>query len=117
LGRASAERSTIWSAGTLDSPRTRVFGMMTEAGYLSDSRTRKLESPPKTHFHGNQAQQREIEVRDERLPRGHDRCPQINNGKWLLPSGLRGEVERSEGSARVFWTKPINQAIASACSV
>jgi hypothetical protein len=77
----------------------------------------KLESPPKTHFHGNQAQQREIEVRDERLPRGHDRCPQINNGKWLLPSGLRGEVERSEGSARVFWTKPINQAIASACSV
>jgi hypothetical protein len=29
-----------WSAGTLGSLRTRVFGMMTEAGYLSDSRTR-----------------------------------------------------------------------------
>jgi hypothetical protein len=31
-----------WSAGTLESLRTRVFGMMTEAGYLSDSRTRTL---------------------------------------------------------------------------
>ena len=31
-----------WSAGTLDSLRTRVFGMMAEAGYLSDSRTRTL---------------------------------------------------------------------------
>jgi len=32
-----------WSTGTLSSLRTRVFGMMTEAGYLSDSRTRKLQ--------------------------------------------------------------------------
>jgi hypothetical protein len=32
----------VWSAGTLSSLRTRVFGMMTEAGYLSDSRTRAL---------------------------------------------------------------------------
>lgn len=31
-----------WAAGTLESLRTRVFGMMTEAGYLSDSRTRAL---------------------------------------------------------------------------
>ena len=31
-----------WSAGTLASLRTRVFGMMTEAGYLSDSRKRVL---------------------------------------------------------------------------
>ena len=31
-----------WSEGTLDSLRTRMFGMMTEAGYLSDSRTRLL---------------------------------------------------------------------------
>jgi hypothetical protein len=31
-----------WSVGTLESLRTRVFGMMTEAGYLSDSRTRML---------------------------------------------------------------------------
>lgn len=32
----------LWSAGTLESLRTRTFGMMTEAGYLSDSRTRTL---------------------------------------------------------------------------
>lgn len=32
-----------WSAGTRESLRTRVFGMMAEAGYLSDSRTRALE--------------------------------------------------------------------------
>jgi hypothetical protein len=32
-----------WSAGTLESLRTRVFGMLTEAGYLSDSRTRRLQ--------------------------------------------------------------------------
>jgi hypothetical protein len=31
-----------WSPGTLKSLRTWVFGMMTEAGYLSDSRTRAL---------------------------------------------------------------------------
>jgi len=31
-----------WSTGTLASLRTRVFGMLTEAGYLSDSRSRKL---------------------------------------------------------------------------
>jgi hypothetical protein len=31
-----------WSAGTLESLRTRVFGMMTEAGYLHDSRVRTL---------------------------------------------------------------------------
>jgi hypothetical protein len=31
-----------WSAGTVESLRTRVFGMMTEGGYLSDSRTRRL---------------------------------------------------------------------------
>jgi hypothetical protein len=31
-----------WSTGTLDSLRTRVFGMMTEAGWLSDSRVRTL---------------------------------------------------------------------------
>ena len=31
-----------WSAGTLDSLRTRVLGMMTEASYLSDSRRRTL---------------------------------------------------------------------------
>lgn len=31
-----------WSTATLDMLRTRAFGMMTEAGYLSDSRTRTL---------------------------------------------------------------------------
>jgi len=31
-----------WSPATRDSLRTRVFGMMTEAGYLSDSRGRQL---------------------------------------------------------------------------
>ncbi len=31
-----------WSTATLDMLRTRAFGMMTEAGYLSDSRTRIL---------------------------------------------------------------------------
>lgn len=31
-----------WSTTTLEKLRTRVFGMMTEAGYLSDSRTRTL---------------------------------------------------------------------------
>jgi hypothetical protein len=31
-----------WSAATQDKLRTRVFGMMTEAGYLSDSRSRTL---------------------------------------------------------------------------
>lgn len=31
-----------WSAATLEKLRTRVYGMMTEAGYLSDSRTRTL---------------------------------------------------------------------------
>lgn len=31
-----------WSAGTLTSLRTRVFGMLSEAGYLSDSRGRTL---------------------------------------------------------------------------
>jgi hypothetical protein len=31
-----------WSVATLETLRTRVFGMMTEAGYLSDSRTRTL---------------------------------------------------------------------------
>lgn len=31
-----------WTATTQDKLRTRVFGMMTEAGYLSDSRTRAL---------------------------------------------------------------------------
>jgi hypothetical protein len=31
-----------WSATTQDKLRTRVFGMMTEAGYLSDSRSRAL---------------------------------------------------------------------------
>ena len=33
-----------WSPATRDSLRTRVFGMMTEAGYLSDSRGRRLKS-------------------------------------------------------------------------
>ncbi|NJN64545.1 MAG: DUF1819 family protein [Acidobacteria bacterium] len=32
-----------WSAGTLESLRTRVFGMLTQAGYLSDSRRRRLQ--------------------------------------------------------------------------
>jgi hypothetical protein len=31
-----------WSAATVAKLRTRVFGMMTEAGYLSDSRRRVL---------------------------------------------------------------------------
>jgi hypothetical protein len=31
-----------WSAGTLTSLRTRVFGMLAEAGYLSDARHRVL---------------------------------------------------------------------------
>ena len=31
-----------WTAATEEKLRTRVFGMMTEAGYLSDSRQRKL---------------------------------------------------------------------------
>jgi hypothetical protein len=31
-----------WTAATLEKLRTRVFGMMTEAGYLSDSRSRTL---------------------------------------------------------------------------
>ena len=31
-----------WSAATLEKLRTRAYGMMTEAGYLSDSRTRIL---------------------------------------------------------------------------
>jgi len=31
-----------WSTSTQEKLRTRVFGMMTEAGYLSDSRTRRL---------------------------------------------------------------------------
>ena len=31
-----------WTAATQEKLRTRVFGMMTEAGYLSDSRTRTL---------------------------------------------------------------------------
>ena len=31
-----------WSAATLEMLRARTFGMMTEAGYLSDSRTRTL---------------------------------------------------------------------------
>ena len=35
-------RTPDWSAGTLTSLRTRVFGMLTEAGYLSDARTRTL---------------------------------------------------------------------------
>jgi hypothetical protein len=37
-------RTPHWSAGTLSSLRTRVFGMLTEAGYLSDARTRTLRS-------------------------------------------------------------------------
>ena len=32
-----------WSATTQDKLRTRVFGMLIEAGYLSDSRTRRLQ--------------------------------------------------------------------------
>ena len=35
-------RTPDWSTGTLTSLRTRVFGMLTEAGYLSDARTRAL---------------------------------------------------------------------------
>lgn len=31
-----------WTTATQEKLRTRVFGMMTEAGYLSDSRTRRL---------------------------------------------------------------------------
>ena len=31
-----------WTAATLEKLRTRVYGMLTEAGYLSDSRTRTL---------------------------------------------------------------------------
>ena len=31
-----------WTAATLEKLRTRAYGMLTEAGYLSDSRTRTL---------------------------------------------------------------------------
>ena len=40
--RSRDPRTPDWSAGTLTSLRTRVFGMLTEAGYLSDARTRTL---------------------------------------------------------------------------
>ena len=43
-----------WAAATQEKLRTRVFGMMTEAGYLSDARTRTLRpmrvSPEVVHF-------------------------------------------------------------------
>ena len=42
--RTRDPRTPDWSAGTLTSMRTRVFGMLTEAGYLSDARTRTLRS-------------------------------------------------------------------------
>jgi hypothetical protein len=43
-----------WTAATQEKLRTRVFGMMTEAGYLSDSRTRTFKrlrvSPEVAHY-------------------------------------------------------------------
>ncbi|WP_295578587.1 DUF1819 family protein [uncultured Lamprocystis sp.] len=40
--RTRDPRTPDWSTGTLTSLRTRAFGMLTEAGYLSDARTRTL---------------------------------------------------------------------------
>jgi hypothetical protein len=71
-------RTPDWSAGTLTSLRTRVFGMMAEAGYLSDARTRTLRpltlSPTVSGYlsaHGE----------DYAL-----RCMQVGAG-WIVDSG------------------------------
>ena len=39
-------RMPDWAAGTLISLRSRVFGMLSEAGYLANARTRTLKLPP-----------------------------------------------------------------------
>lgn len=43
--RTREPRMPDWATGTLTSLRSRVFGMLSEAGYLSDARTRILQMP------------------------------------------------------------------------